>query len=75
MESAASSAGFTNISVPFTPGRADATQANTDVTTFEYLNPQGDGFRNYVDSTRWAFAQTEVVSILRSFPKTRRSTY
>jgi catalase-peroxidase len=33
--------------VPFTPGRTDATQEQTDVDSFEVLEPQADGFRNY----------------------------
>ncbi|MGD9814702.1 MAG: catalase/peroxidase HPI [Hyphomonadaceae bacterium] len=36
------------VKVPFTPGRADATQDETEVHSFEYLNPKADGFRNYV---------------------------
>ncbi|RJE21372.1 hypothetical protein PHISCL_06304 [Aspergillus sclerotialis] len=35
------------IPVPFTPGRMDATQEQTDVESFEYLKPEADGFRNY----------------------------
>ena len=35
------------LSVPFTPGRTDATQAQTDVASFDVLEPQSDGFRNY----------------------------
>jgi len=35
------------LSVPFTPGRTDATQEQTDVDSFEVLEPQFDGFRNY----------------------------
>ena len=33
--------------VPFTPGRTDVSQDQTDVESFEYLNPPADGFRNY----------------------------
>ncbi|MGI9036702.1 MAG: catalase/peroxidase HPI [Pyrinomonadaceae bacterium] len=39
--------GGQEISVPFTPGRADASQEQTDVESFRYLEPQADGFRNY----------------------------
>jgi catalase-peroxidase len=38
-------------SVPFTPGRTDATQEQTDVKTFEHLEPTVDGFRNYGKGT------------------------
>ncbi|WP_027695567.1 catalase/peroxidase HPI [Vibrio litoralis] len=46
VEQAAKNAGF-DIEVPFTAGRADATQEQTEVDSFEYLNPIADGFRNY----------------------------
>ena len=46
VEHAAKAAGF-HISVPFTPGRGDATQAHTDVDSFQYLEPVADGFRNW----------------------------
>ncbi|KAH8664482.1 catalase/peroxidase HPI [Xylariales sp. PMI_506] len=59
IEKAAAAAGYKNIIVPFTPGRVDATQADTDISTFEFLNPQGDGFRNYRNSSGWALARTE----------------
>jgi len=38
------------VAVPFTPGRTDATQEMTDVSTFALLEPQADGFRNYLAS-------------------------
>ena len=46
VEKAAKEAGVT-VSVPFTPGRMDATQAQTDVSSFAVLEPMADGFRNY----------------------------
>jgi catalase-peroxidase len=46
IEQAAAQAGQT-VSVPFTPGRADATQAQTDVLSFSAMEPEADGFRNY----------------------------
>ena len=47
VEKAAKDAGH-DISVPFTPGRTDATQEQTDVDSFSYLEPKADGFRNYL---------------------------
>jgi catalase-peroxidase len=47
VEQAAKNAGHT-VSIPFSPGRMDATQDQTDVKSFAYLEPQADGFRNYL---------------------------
>ncbi|GAB4504025.1 MAG: catalase/peroxidase HPI [Anaerolineales bacterium] len=46
VEAAAKAAGH-EVQVPFTPGRMDAAQEQTDVHSFAYLEPQADGFRNY----------------------------
>ena len=47
VEKAAADAGH-NISVPFNPGRGDASQEMTEVDSFAYLEPTADGFRNYL---------------------------
>jgi catalase-peroxidase len=47
IEKAAKNAGH-NIVVPFTPGRTDATQEQTDIESFDALKPAADGFRNYL---------------------------
>ncbi|WP_415107219.1 catalase/peroxidase HPI [Propioniciclava sp.] len=46
VKQAARAAGH-EVHIPFTPGRTDASQEQTDVASFEYLNPAADGFRNY----------------------------
>ncbi len=47
VEQAAKNAGH-DVTVPFTPGRMDASQAQTDVASFAVLEPIADGFRNYI---------------------------
>ena len=37
-----------NITVPFNPGRTDATDEQTDAESFDVLKPEADGFRNYL---------------------------
>ena len=54
VEQAAKQAGV-EVSVPFSPGRVDATQEQTDVESFEPLEPVADGFRNYTKA-RFAIA-------------------
>ena len=49
IEEAAKAAGVV-VSVPFTPGRTDATQEQTDVASFAVLEPSADGFRNFIKS-------------------------
>ena len=50
IELAAKAAG-TTVEVPFTPGRVDATPEQTDVESFQHLEPYADGFRNYVNAS------------------------
>jgi catalase-peroxidase len=60
IEQAAEKAGH-KVTVPFTPGRVDASQEQTDVESFEYLKPDADGFRNYCDTQRNATAEELLV--------------
>ncbi len=50
VEQAAADAGY-DVEVPFEPGRTDASQEQTDVESFEVLEPKVDGFRNYLGDT------------------------
>jgi catalase-peroxidase len=56
VEEAARLGGHT-ITVPFTPGRTDATQEHTDVASFAALEPKADGFRNYASGHHGAIAE------------------
>lgn len=60
VEKAANDAGV-NIEVPFMPGRGDATQAQTDVESFELLKPSADAFRNYFDAEASYRSPTEML--------------
>lgn len=60
IEQAAHHAGH-KISVPFTAGRGDATQEQTDVDSFAFLEPKADGFRNYKQSNLKASAEELLV--------------
>jgi catalase-peroxidase len=59
VEKAAKNAGH-DITVPFTPGRTDATQEQTDVESFAVLEPVADGFRNYL-KTKYAVSAEELL--------------
>lgn len=50
-----------NVKVPFTPGRADATQEQTDVESFAVLEPAAEGFRNYLKKKHTASAEELLV--------------
>jgi catalase-peroxidase len=59
VEQAAKNAGHT-LTVPFTPGRTDASQEQTDVASFAVLEPVADGFRNY-QKTRFTVSAEELL--------------
>ncbi|MCJ7802364.1 MAG: catalase-peroxidase, partial [Candidatus Marinimicrobia bacterium] len=59
VEQAAKSGGY-DIAVPFTPGRMDASQEQTDVVSFAVLEPEADGFRNYL-KTRYTLSAEEML--------------
>jgi len=59
VEQAAKNAG-NDVTVPFTPGRTDASQEQTDVESFSVLEPAADGFRNYL-KTKYAVSAEELL--------------
>jgi catalase-peroxidase len=60
VEAAAKKAGHA-VTVPFMPGRADATQEQTDVHSFAVLEPAADGFRNYLRNTARGSAEEQLI--------------
>jgi len=60
VEEAAKNGGY-SVSVPFTPGRTDASQEQTDVESFAVLEPVADGFRNFIKSKQVATAEELLV--------------
>ncbi|GAB4038342.1 catalase/peroxidase HPI [Spirosoma jeollabukense] len=60
IEQAARNAGHA-VTVPFTPGRADASQEQTDVQSFDALEPSADGFRNYLNARHTSAAEDMLI--------------
>lgn len=60
VKQAAKDAGY-DVTVPFTPGRTDASQEQTDVESFAAMEPSADGFRNYLDTKHTAPAEAMLV--------------
>jgi catalase-peroxidase len=60
IEAAAKKAGY-DVKVPFSPGRSDALQEQTNVEAFEVLEPVADGFRNYGKGQPYASTEEQLV--------------